>query len=909
MQHEILLPIESIVNALFMYHVRENMRFDKDLIDMKAYSDDFIVLQIEIAKKIKFKLHSQCDCIELLFRNINHHKLIYTGSKFWIHCNQKLIIICQYIQHNLEIYSNTMPSLYHDEGYITLQSDKVRKSECDNVSISHNSYINQIESNIMLQCREIIIEQRSYDINNIKINNTCVEVTLPIESIITAWLMYFVKDYIKQKMQNYENSHIFKTYIKDFLDLENGIIIDFLNLENNIRNKIKFKFDIKFKDINLIYINNKQSSIQNMKSIFNIYFNLCCNNKFYYKIKNLISYQNINEIFHAGSKLCIEQPMKIYEYIQSDVRKKMTQQHTPSLLLQRIPKNETFESENDKIEREYNVDDDDNENYILWSYEVKVDSDLKSKDIISQPDISIGLSIEYFPYLTDLPIDSIIAAYLLYFLRLDLSLVITENCFENYYHLMEYFNDFLKWKNEIRYTLKHKFIVKQINIGLLFADIKKTMIQNLNSIFNIFCNLCIHKDFFYKIAKICIDLNNDDIFISGSWIPVFPENYMRFHEYFKCDAKKKYIKTNDFNVTIKIMSPITGLNILKFNTSNVDKCCKILRLHNINGNQIEADIDWNWLCKKNHDLLSRMTDAYLTCSSNGVLSFLPCLPDDMKCRRFKEIGNRMNNCFILTRLLLRNHRYKYNIMRKPILWRFIFNTLKELIRCNHQNHRLSDIYVDLILMLIQETMSKWTYEHIQYIDNINIFEDLCIMIKERNVHHHKTCPVGQTCIDHVTQIMLHITQVFYMLSKDVLIDHKSLSKYDDHYIKKFRRLMRKHLNKFENNKKNRKYRERKSQFILGKQQMLKYQKGINKFLDCEPNEFKDLPFIKEKNNKSIKVCRNAKCNKSNFDGGISSFKICSKCKSVFYCTRKCQKIDWNECHRKHCYSLSVYLYL
>ena len=93
------------------------------------------------------------------------------------------------------------------------------------------------------------------------------------------------------------------------------------------------------------------------------------------------------------------------------------------------------------------------------------------------------------------------------------------------------------------------------------------------------------------------------------------------------------------------------------------------------------------------------------------------------------------------------------------------------------------------------------------------------------------------------------------------------------------------------------------QFLVCQQQLKQYHRDINKFLK------KGSKYIPFKKHQSIKICRNAKCDKNNIDNQGLSFKICSKCKTVYYCGRECQKYDWNKFHRLHCHLMSLHLYL
>ena len=59
--------------------------------------------------------------------------------------------------------------------------------------------------------------------------------------------------------------------------------------------------------------------------------------------------------------------------------------------------------------------------------------------------------------------------------------------------------------------------------------------------------------------------------------------------------------------------------------------------------------------------------------------------------------------------------------------------------------------------------------------------------------------------------------------------------------------------------------------------------------------------------RQIVFCANQKCIKYKTEK-IIDLKLCKQCKTKYYCSRKCQKYDWNHLHRTQCKKLKNILF-
>ena len=185
--------------------------------------------------------------------------------------------------------------------------------------------------------------------------------------------------------------------------------------------------------------------------------------------------------------------------------------------------------------------------------------------------------------------------------------------------------------------------------------------------------------------------------------------------------RKQYIYTDDLYLIIRIAScDHRVIKTLTINTSNINRCCKHIMINIYIGNIIVVRLHCDGLTKHYQDFISRICDGCFAYTQNGLKSFLPMLPGhNMYNDTVKRKAQLANFCVFLP-VLITNYRYIYNIMKHPSLWKDIFDAFVELIDFCPDNMDLE--YIGLIITFINATMIRWRYEHIHYLQEIELFE-------------------------------------------------------------------------------------------------------------------------------------------------------------------------------------------
>lgn len=488
-----------------------------------------------------------------------------------------------------------------------------------------------------------------------------------------------------------------------------------------------------------------------------------------------------------------------------------------------------------------------------------------------------------------IPITSILSAYCVYYHIQDgiFNNKLSQHCIHHrYIKLFVYLDDKIQKKTQKQFDIPFWSIIP------LFKDNTKENLENLQSSLNVYCNICINEQFSSQIQHI---ISQHQLNPMLTYVKKYIDKY--YETEYKSQRKSTeclFSVKRHLNIAILIKSE-SQLTTLKINTTNVNKCCNKLMKNHINGYEIQAIVNWNSPNKNYQDLLSRIIDGCIVHNHYGLASFLPLEEDSMNYNDTQR-ENRVSNCLFLFTLLFRNHRHVYMIMKHSDLWQFLFNVFNVLMRHSVNVRYVDTKYIQLFAIFIRNTIYRWKYEHIQYMDNINIFETLCIVAKKTYTHIYRRSVKGRRNNILIYDLIREITQSFYLLSKDEVAYNKT--KFNDHYIKKFKQTMMEHFQLPKSIK--RKNKKKSLRVQICQTQLQRYQKDINEFIQSKSKQLNHLLFIKRIKNRKVIICRNNQCYRSNFNTPLSKFKLCADCKSVYYCSRECQKYDWNHFHRNHC---------
>ena len=307
-------------------------------------------------------------------------------------------------------------------------------------------------------------------------------------------------------------------------------------------------------------------------------------------------------------------------------------------------------------------------------------------------------------------------------------------------------------------------------------------------------------------------------------------------------------------------------NQITINAHNVSKNCdRILDAFKKN-HTIKYNIQWNAMYKDTNVLLNVMAKNIILKLSDKIDLFLN---DNISY----EV-NQIYNLNFLMHILFVNNLIMKNFMNDVFKWKKLFVLFKKLLLHKHiMNPKCLSLAV-----LLSQTQIYWTIEHIRYLNEIEFYKAMCIGIKKSYFKND---------FINVHNIVCSITYNYY-----VIVNNQQETQF---WYTIFKRFMDQTL-----------FRQ--------KPQLTKKHKPSTKWLVscCEYisfiNKYKNIVFDTEDNKikssyKKYKVCAYLKCSKLKTKKNKIKMKICKGCMLVYYCSRKCQKHDWNLKHRTLCQKL------
>lgn len=423
----------------------------------------------------------------------------------------------------------------------------------------------------------------------------------------------------------------------------------------------------------------------------------------------------------------------------------------------------------------------------------------------------------------------------------------------------------------IFYRYKDISIIRTVQIhgiALLYKDVNKSFNDNLSSIPNIYRNIC-EDNYFKKSMYILLFRINKKYSIAkrvGDITIASSNKQVQIHHNQKFSIK----------ITIKNNKKEKSLHI---HQNNLDKIGPIL-IKNLftDDRKVYMDINWSYQNKKYEQLLQDIAFYVLTKFDGGISGIILFRNGKMK--------NYILNIANIIKVLFKNERIIIHILKYPSLWKFLFDSLGLLMS---SKFIMETKWIQLIQSFLI-TLPYWRLEHVLYAYRSGFLKYLSYAM---TVYYHRNISRKSVIKKFVGNIIIRFDTI-----------NRANHHFEDNFF--LNRLILDHLDKKEYQFRKRKKKINYQNYKHHVNHLTTY---VPKILQKKIDSIKQLYFMTNPKNEMIKICGNSKCIKTKRNEKSRKFKICSRCKVIYYCCRRCQKYDWNYNHRLKCMILMSQLLL
>ena len=393
----------------------------------------------------------------------------------------------------------------------------------------------------------------------------------------------------------------------------------------------------------------------------------------------------------------------------------------------------------------------------------------------------------------------------------------------------------------------------------LIQDTPNHRDDNLKCISNIYQNICQFNEFKIMIKEIL------ELFLFE-----MKEQIQQYNIRYRYSIQKnKSIKVSYKNGKKR--------HYINFNKHNV-KQISLYFVYELLKNNVQIYFDIN-CCHNDHkeyeQLLQDILFNVLILLNQGLYHFFSFTNIDQN----ESIKNYISNLMNIFNLLTKNQRILCIIMQNPELWQSLINFMKQLFSSSNAMEK-SRIH---LMSCMLRTLSYWTDLQVQYAIESDLIQHLINGMINAYAHSNQ---------ERLPEMKHNIVKVLMTMDKIRIMaqnDQQEYHFYSQLFIYKLKKIKRHHNIKF----------KRKINWLNFLFHINTLETAVKAIIQKAPSTFKELDFISYSRKRMIKVCGNHDCG-STKRKQPTKFRICSRCRITYYCSRKCQKRDWLKCHRYQC---------